>query len=125
MVTGLVSRSNVEVDGVPRHVLNIRRLVRSEDGGGCAASGKPPNLSSGGGDPGADENGLRVLREESSDDETSDNAKMKRIGQGNGRKRHALEDPPESDVPLPILTITCGDCEITGECSAMHATVVN
>ena len=69
MVTGIVSLSNVEVDGVPRHVLDIRRLVRS---GGRAASGKPLNLGSGGGDPGAEENGLRVLREESSDDETSD-----------------------------------------------------
>ena len=73
VVTGIVSRSNVEVDGVPRHVLDIRRLVRSGDGGGNTAPGEPPNPGAGGGDPTADENGPRVLREESSDDETSDN----------------------------------------------------
>ena len=73
VVTGIVSRNNVEVDGVPRHVLDIHRLVGNEDEEGRATSDAPSNLSSGRGATGADETGPRMFREESSDDETSGN----------------------------------------------------
>ena len=62
VVTGIVSRNNVEVDGMPRHVLDIRHLVGEEDGEGRAASDRPLKLNSGQRAAGAGENNLHVLR---------------------------------------------------------------
>ena len=72
---GIVSRNNDEVDGIPRHVLDIRRLVGDEDGDGRAASDRPLKLSSGQCAAGAGEYNLHVLRKESSDDADEDHPK--------------------------------------------------
>ena len=99
VVTGIVSRNNVEVDGVPRHVLDIRRLVNNEGEEGRATSDTPSNLSSSRGATGADETGLRMFREDEEEDQPRENVEVVRP-----RRSARVRCPPVS-VSYTHLTL--------------------
>ena len=94
VVTGVVSHNNVEVDGVPRHVLDIRRLVGNEDERGRVTSDTPSNPSSDRGATEADETGPRMFREESSDDETSGDEDEEEAQPREPRRSARVRRPP-------------------------------